>query len=193
MRQRARTLGCAGLLTLALPSWSLAQTDVEPLLVQARGATARRDYPAAIEALQKALEEVRRAAPLVADPFLLVAEPAKSYGGYVPRRSAEFRRNEELHFYLEPKNLVYPRSPEGLYKPAFDVGFEIVDGDGHVVARQDRFGSFQFSSKSALQDIYVNLHLTFEGAPPGHYEVRFTMKDANSAKTVTMKQAFKVM
>jgi hypothetical protein len=38
----------------------------------------------------------------------------------------------------------------------------------------------------------VNLHLTFEGAPPGAYEVRFTVRDRNSAKTATVKQAFKV-
>ena len=195
MRQSARILGCAGLLALGAPSWSPAepQAEVEALLVQARSATARRDYPAAIDALQKALAEVRRAAPLVADPFLLVAEPAKYYGGYLPRGNAEFRRNEDLNFYLEPKNLVYPRSPDGLYKPGFDVGFEIVDADGDVVARQERFGSFQFTSRSVLQDIYVNLHLTFEGAPPGAYEVRFTVKDANSAKTATVKQSFKVM
>jgi len=187
--------GVAAVLALAAgpAAPSAAQTDLERLLARSRAAVGRRDYPAAIEALQKALEEVRRAAPLAIETFMLVAEPAKSYGAYVPRKDAEFRGGEELHFYMEPKNLVYPKTADGTYRPAFDVGFEIVDKDGSSVAREERFGSFLFTSRSAPQDIYVNLHLTFEGAPPGAYEVRFTVKDVNSGKTATVKQPFKVI
>jgi len=195
MRHGARVLAWAGLLALAQGSWSplLAQAELEPLLAQARGAAGRRDYPAAIDALEKALAEVRRAAPLAIEKFMAVQEPAKFFGGYAARKNADFRPGEDLHFYLEPKNLVYPRSADGTYRPAFDVGFEIVDKDGDTVGKQERFGSFQFTSRSALQDIYVNLHLTFEGAPPGAYEIRFTVKDTNSAKTATVRQAFKVV
>jgi hypothetical protein len=195
MGQRVRAFAGAGALVLAQATWSplAAQGDLEPLLARARAASGRRDYPAAIDALQKALEQVRRAAPLAVEKFMVVQEPAKSYGAYVPRKNAEFRANEELHFYLEPKNLVYPKSADGTYRPAFDVGFEIVDKDGATVAKQERFGSFQFASKSALQDIYVNLHLTIEGAPAGTYDVRFTVKDTNSDKTATVTQTFKVV
>ena len=192
---RMQLAGAAAILVLANGpvAPSAAETALEPLLATARASVARRDYPAAIDALQKALEEVRRAAPLAVEKFMAVREPAKMYGGYVPRGSAEYRQDEELHFYLEPKNLVYPKAADGTYKPAFDVGFEILDKDGASVAKQDRFGSFQFTSQSALQDIYVNLHLTLTGAPPGAYEVRFTVKDVNSDKTATVKQAFKVI
>ena len=195
MGQRVRVVAWAGALALAQGSWSplAAQADLDALLAQARASAGRRDYPAATDALQKALEEVRRAAPLVLEKFMVVAEPAKYYGGYVPRKNAELRGGGDLHFYLEPKNLVYPRSADGTYRPAFDVGFEIVDKDGDVVGNQERFGSFQFASRSALQDIYVNLHITFTGAPPGTYEIRFTVKDTNSDKTATVTQAFSVM
>jgi len=195
MGQRARVLWGVGLLAMGLAAVgpAAAQAALDPLLATARAAATRRDYPAAIDALQKALEEVRRAAPLALEKFMPVQEPAKMYGGYVPRRNAEYRQNEELHFYLEPKNLVYPKAADGSYKPAFDVGFEILDKDGASVAQQERMGSFQFTSQSALQDIYVNLHLTLTGAPPGAYEVRFTVKDANSDKTATVKQAIKLL
>lgn len=190
-----RVFAWAGALALAQGSGSplLAQADLEPLLAGARAAAARRDYPAAIEALQKALEEARRAAPLAIEKFMAVQEPARSYGDYVARKNADFRAGEDLHFYLEPKNLVYPRSADGTYRPAFDVGFEIVDKAGETVGKQERFGSFHFTSRSALQDIYVNLHLTLEGAPPGAYEIRFTVKDANSSKTATVKQGFNLV
>ena len=195
MGERMHFAAAAAVLTLiagaAAPS--AAQTDLEPLLSQARAAATRRDYPAAIEALQRALEEARRAAPLAIEKFMVVAEPAKSYGAYAARKNAEFHGKDPAHFYLEPKNLVYPKTTDGSYKPAFDVGFEIVDKDGNSVAKEERFGSFQFVSQSALQDIYVNLHLNFEGAPPGAYEVRFTVKDVNSGKTATVKQPFKVI
>jgi hypothetical protein len=194
MGQRVRVAVIAGSLLLAWGPLPLqAQADLEPLLARARAAAGRRDYPAAIDALQKALEQVRRAAPLALEKFMPVQEPAKAYGGYVPRKNADYRPGEDLHFYLEPKNLVYPQAADGTYRPAFDVSFEIVDKDGDTVARQERFGSFQFMSRSALQDIYVNLHLTFEGAPPGAYEIRFTVKDTNSDKTATVKQTFKLV
>jgi hypothetical protein len=170
-----------------------AQDGARPRLAQAEGALARRDYPAAIAALEQALREVRQAAPLAVESFALVGEPAKSYGAYAARPNAEFRGKEEMHFYLEPKNLVSSRSAAGLYEPGFDVDFEIVDEDGDTVAKQERFGSFRFTSKSALQDIYVNLHVSVEGAPPGAYEIRFTLRDANSPKTATVKQAFRML
>ena len=194
MGKRVRVVAGAAMLVLAQGSWSrlAAQADIEPSLAEARAAAGRRDYPRAVLALQNALEEMRRAAPLAVEKFTAVEEPAKAYGAYVPRKDAAFRGNEEMDFYLEPKNLVYPRQADGTYRPAFDVGFEIVDSQGATVARQERFGSFQFVSRSALQDIYVNLHLTFDGAPPGAYEVRFTVKDTSSGKTATVKQAFKV-
>lgn len=195
MGQRARVLMGLGLLAVWPAPIGRAATpaDLDQLLATARAAAARRDYPAAIDALQKALEDVRRAAPLAIEKFMAVQEPAKMYGGYVPRKNADYGQDEDLHFYLEPKNLVYPKSADGTYKPAFDVGFEILDKDGASVAQQERFGSFQFTSRSALQDIYVNLHLTLKGAPRGTYEVRFTVKDTNSEKTATVKQVINLL
>jgi hypothetical protein len=185
-------LGCVVVLAHGSSQLLNAQVGAEPLAL-ARTALARRDYPAAIEALEQALTEVRQAAPLTIESFVVVAEPAKSYGAYAARRNAEFRGDEQMHFYLEPKNLVYSRGADGLYKPGFDVGFEIVDKNGVTVASQDKFGSFRFTSKSALQDIYVNLHVSVEGAPAGDYEIRFTVRDANSAKTATVKTAFRML
>lgn len=130
-----------------------------------------------------------RAAPLSAQPFVLIAEPAKAYGAYLPRRDNVFPRDEEMHFYLEPKNLVYPKTGQGLYKPAFSVDFQILDAAGNVVAKRERFGFFQFSSKSPLQDIYANLNLEFTGAPAGSYQVRFVLRDTNSPKTATVTQS----
>ena len=99
-----------------------------------------------------------------------------------------FQRGEQLHFYLEPKNLVYSRTAQGLYEPAFSIDLQILSTDGEVLANQESFGYFRFSSKSPLQDIFVNLQVTLSGAPTGNYQIRFLVHDANSEKTATVTQ-----
>jgi hypothetical protein len=166
----------------------LAAADIGPLLDQAKSAAAQHDYPRALAALHTALEQVRHEAPLTVAPFLPVSEPAQFYGGYTPRRDAVFRRGEQLHFYLEPKNLVYPRTAQGTYEPAFSIDLHILSDSGEVLADQERFGFFRFASKSLLQDIFVNLKVTLTGAPAGKYQIRFTVRDANSEKVATVVQ-----
>jgi hypothetical protein len=171
-----------------LPVHPATAPDIAPLLDQAKRAATQQDYDRAIEALQSALEQVRILAPLTAKPFLLVIEPAKFYGDYKPRQDAAFHRGELLHFYLEPKNLVYPRTTQGLYEPAFSIDLQILSAAGEVLATQERFGFFRFSSKSPLQDIFVNLQVTLTGAPASTYQIRFLVRDANSEKTTTVTQ-----
>lgn len=115
-------------------------------------------------------------------------EPANFYGDYKSRQDAVFQRGEPLHFYLEPKNLVYLRTPQGSYEPAFSIDLQVLSSDGEVLVNQERFGFFRFSSKSPLQDIFVNLHVTLSGAPAGNYQIRFLLHDGNSEKTMTVTQ-----
>src|SRR5262245_19460805 len=89
-------------------AWAAEAVNLSVLLNAAGQAVAERDYARALGALEAALNQVRLAAPLTVEPVCLVAEPAKFYGGYIPRSGTVFQRGELLHFYLEPKNLVYP-------------------------------------------------------------------------------------
>jgi len=63
-----------------------------------------------------------------------------------------------------------------------------VTAAGQVVVSQQRFGSFRLPTKSAVQDIFLNLKVTLSGAPPGEYRVRFVVRDVNSKKTATVIQ-----
>jgi hypothetical protein len=140
---------------------------------------------------------VRKDAPLMAKPFLLVAEPAKFYDDYTPRQETVFQRGEQLHFYLEPKNLTYPRRANGLYEPAFSIDLQILSADDQVLAEQERFGFFHFTSKTPLQDIFVNQKVTLIGAPTGDYKIRFMVHNfmvhnANSEKTAALVQPIKL-
>ena len=64
----------------------------------------------------------------------------------------------------------------------------MIAADGKLVVRQDRFGSFRLPTRSAVQDLYLNLKVTLSGAPPGEYSVRFVVRDLNSKKAATLTQ-----
>lgn len=178
---------------LAIGTWAVATqpaaaADVSGLLARAAAAEKSGDPAATIKALEEALETVRAAAPLSVKPFVLVTRPAKFYGDFAPRVDAAFRGGEAQQFYLEPKNLVYPRTATGTYEPAFEVDLRVLTADGKLVVSQDRFGSFRLPTKSAVQDLYLNLKVTLSGAPPGAYSVRFVVRDLNSKKAATVTQ-----
>ena len=185
-RAKAAVVACA---VLAAAGAGPARADVLVQIEAAKAAAERKDHAKTVAALEQALDEARQAAPLTARPFVLVTGKAPSYGAYTARPNNVFAGDEEMYFYFEPKNLVYPKSAQGLYAPGLSVDLELLDADGTVVARKDAFGDFSFSSRSRLQDIFVNLTLSMTGAPPGRYTVRYTLRDKNSPKTAILTQA----
>jgi len=131
---------------------------------------------------------VRQEAPLALEPFLLVSRKAALFGDIEPREDTTFKGSEELLFYMEPKNLVYGRGAGGTFEPGFAVDLEVIDAEGDVVASKENFGSFTFTSKSRLQDVFLNLTTQLNGAPPGDYTIRFTVRDLHSKKTAQVEQ-----
>lgn len=178
---------------LTISSWAVASppaaaADINALLARAAAADKGGDHAGTIKALEQALEMVRVEAPLTVKPFVLVTRSAKFYGDFALRADATFSGGEAQQFYMEPKNLVYVLTAAGTYEPAFDVDLQILTAAGKVVVSQERFGSFRMPTKSAVQDIYLNLKVTLSGAPPGGYSVRFVVRDLNSKKTATVTQ-----
>lgn len=45
-----------------------------------------------------------------------------------------------------PKNLIYLRTAQGSYEPAFSIDLQVLSSDGEVLFNQERFGLFRFSS-----------------------------------------------
>jgi len=135
-----------------------------------------------IATLERQLEEARNAAPLTVEPFFAVKEPAKYFGNYEPRRDMVYRSGEEMHFYAEPKNLIFPKDARGIYKPAFAVDLEVTAADGKSMKKAN-FASLKLDTRSRIQDLYLNLDVSLTSAPPGKYNVKFTLRDQNSKKT----------
>lgn len=137
-----------------------------------------------IESLERQLEQARDAAPMVIKSFTAVVKPAQYFGDYEPRKDNVFRRSEKLYFYGEPKNLTFPKNAKGLFEPAFEVDMEIGGPDGKSM-KQTKLMSFKLPTRSRVQDIFLNLSLSLSSAPPGKYNVKFIVRDVNSAKSAS--------
>ncbi len=137
-----------------------------------------------VATLEKQLEEARNAAPITVEPFVLVGDPAKYFGNYEPRKDNVYRSGETMHFYAEPKNLIFPKDARGVYRPAFAVDLEVTSSDGKSMKKAN-FATFKLDSRSRIQDLYLNLDVSLTGAPPGKYNVKFVIHDQNSKKTAT--------
>ena len=135
-----------------------------------------------IEALERQLEQAREAAPMVVKPFMTVKRPASYFGDYEPRPNNEFRRGEKVLFYGEPKNITFAKKAGGVMEVAFHVDVEIKGPDGKTIG-QEKLMSMKLPTRSRVQDIYLNLDLELDKAPPGKYAVKFTVRDQNSKKS----------
>jgi hypothetical protein len=135
-----------------------------------------------IETLERQLEQARAAAPMQIKPFMAVAREPRYFGDYEERKSLTYKRGEQLIFYGEPKNLVM-RNAKGTYEPAFDVDVEVSGPGGKM--KKDNFMSFNLPTRSRVQDIFLNLTLSLGEAPPGKYNVKFTVRDKNSKKSAS--------
>lgn len=144
-----------------------------------------------IESLERALEKARFEAPLVLRPFVVLARPARYFGDYEQRRDTVFTRGEKLYFYIEPKNLVIVKNPQGLFEPAFEVDLEVQPPKGAPI-KQPGFATFRLPGRSRVQDIFLNLTLNLGEAPSGVYNVRFLVRDLNSNKTSRVEQTVTV-
>ena len=137
-----------------------------------------------VAALERQLEQARNAAPMRIEPFMAVKREPQYFGDYEQRPNLVFKRGEKLMFYGEPKNLVINRNAQGVYEPAFDVDLDI-KGPGGQSMKKDQFMSFKLPTRSRVQDIFLNLTLSLDSAPPGKYNVKFTVRDRNSKKSAS--------
>jgi hypothetical protein len=190
MRMLAGRKGWAaiGAIAFAIASAGTRAADIGALTAKAAAAAKSGDLNASSEALEQALDAVRLEAPLALKHFTLVKEPVKYIGVYEPRSDATFRSGEQMFFYAEPKNLVYPRTAKGTYEPAYEVDLEVKGPDGKTM-KKPQFANFRLASKARVEDVFVTMTLSLSGAAPGKYDVRFIVRDLNSKKSASVTQA----
>ena len=141
-----------------------------------------------IEGLERQLEQARDAAPMVVKPFTASTRKAKYFGDYEPRKGNEFKRGEEMFFYGELKNLTFKKNAQGVFEPAFEVDLEVKAAKDGKTMSQPKVMSFKLPTRSRVQDLFLNLSLSLDQAPPGNYNVKFTIRDLNSKKVAVAAQ-----
>jgi hypothetical protein len=67
------------------------------------------------------------------------------------------------------------------------VDLEVTDVNGKSM-KMDNFEQFKLDSRSRLQDLYLNLRVSLNNAPPGKYHVKFRIRDKNSKKSAEIAQ-----
>jgi hypothetical protein len=149
------------------------------LFLAAMGAAGAAD----IAALERQLEEARNAAPITVEPFVISSKAADYFGDYDVRKDAVFRSGEQMHFYAEPKNLVLAKNAKGIYNVSFVVDLEVTAADGRTM-KQPEFAKIKLDSRSRIQDLFLKLDVALTKAPAGKYNVKFTIRDQNSKKSL---------
>ncbi|HEY8565711.1 MAG TPA: hypothetical protein VIL65_09440 [Beijerinckiaceae bacterium] len=146
-----------------------------------------------VEARQQAVVEAWEKTPLTARRAVFVTAPATIYGAFQERPSNTFKSGEPLYSYVEPVGYAWKSLGNGEYAFGLTVDFTIKRPNGQVLGGQEKFLNYAQTSRYRNQEVMVNLTLTISGAPPGDYIVTYTMRDANSAKTATIEQPFKIV
>jgi hypothetical protein len=188
-----------GLLVLALSGSALAQNGWEtpvapPSKLTAPAAHASSAAPTLddIAALQKAVTDAWEETSLTQRRALFVTEKADLYGHYAPRSSSEFKANEKLVTYVEPVGYVW-KADGDIFDFGVTVDFVVKSRDGKILAGQEGFGKFAFSSSNKVQELMLNLTMSLDGAPPGRYILQYKLHDLYSDKTSTFEQPFSIV
>lgn len=190
-----RTIGRAALAAAML--WGMGMSDVGAGELVDRAAQAEElagqgDAAGAYDAMHEALVALNAAIPLSIRRAVFVAEPPQGYGVYNPRETNGFASTEALVAYVEPIGVTWAPI-QGLHRAEMTVDFEILTPDGQVLANQNGFAEFNFTSRARNTELMTHLTLELTGAPPGKYVLRYVYNDKNSGESASIELPFEIV
>ena len=145
-----------------------------------------------IEAIEASLAQAWERARLTQRHAFFVSERAELYGGYAERSSSTFAAEDKLVTYVEPVGYAWTPTPEGGYRFGFTLDFKVKTPDGKVLAGQDGFQAFRFTSRFKNREVFMNLTMSLTGIEPGSYVLVYTLHDQGSDKTSSFEQPFTI-
>ena len=180
---------------------SRAQPEAEPepaaapLLEQARQSLAQGQARQALGQLDRAAQALWQRLPLALPQALLVAEPAKGYGIYQPRKNNVYLvasperpvfpgKGQPMYIYLEPVSYGVENLPDGRKQISFAMDVELFDGQGKQLFSKKNFMRVQSVSRHFDRQFFLNVTVNLKGAPTGTYKLRLTLKDLVGKKVV---------
>ncbi|MCB1491946.1 MAG: hypothetical protein KDJ77_09125 [Rhodobiaceae bacterium] len=153
--------------------------------IRAEQLQAAGDAAGADSALADAHAKLWEAGPLYVRRAALVKAPAASFGNFEARADNRFAPGEAIRLYIEPAGYGFTKTATG-YSVSFQVDAEIVSDNGTTIwGRRDihRFGA---DSTTRVFEFFDTLAFDLQGLPPGDYDIRTTLTDSATQKTVTI-------
>ena len=179
----------------AAPTPAATISDPAPLLEQARQSLAQGQTHQALGQLDRAAQALWQRLPLALSQALLVAEPAKGYGIYQPRKTNVYLvasperpvfpgKGQPMYIYLEPVSYGVENLPDGRKQISFAMDVKLFDGQGKQLFSKNDFMRVQSVSHHFDRQFFLNITVNLKGAPTGTYKLRLTLKDLVGKKEV---------
>lgn len=125
------------------------------------------------------LRPLWNALPFTATAAVLTAEPAGAYAQYRLRKHGRYSSTEPIYIYLEPIGYRFVNTPAGLIF-GFDADVAFLTPEGELLAEINDFARFEFAAGREVYEVYVNITLDIGSVPPGHYQLRTTLRDQHA-------------
>ncbi|BEQ12944.1 hypothetical protein [Desulfoferula mesophila] len=165
-----------------------AQGDPAALLQEALGSLKEGREEEAQAQISRAAEALWEKLPLKLARTVLVAEPAKGYGIYKPRKDNVYLmaspdrpvfpgRGQPIYIYMKPLNYGLKSLPDGSREISFAMDVELLDAQGKELFGKKNFMKVNTISQGYKREFFLNVTLNLKGAPIGAYELRLTLKD----------------
>lgn len=145
-----------------------------------------------IDALDRAVTDAWEKTPLTQRRAMFVSEKASLYGGYAERPSNAFAQGEKLLTYIEPVGYGWKPVENGAYRFGITLDFAVKGADGTLLARQEAFQTFDFTSRFKNREVFINVTMSLDGIQPGRYVLVYTLRDNASAETSRFEQPFTI-
>lgn len=163
-------------------------SDPAPLLEQARQSLAQGQDRQALGQIEGAALALWQRLPLELARAILVAEPAKGYGIYQPRKDNVYLvasperpvfpgKGQPMYLYLEPVGYHLEALPGGRAQISLAMDVDLFDAQGKSLFSKKDFMRTQTVSHHFNREFFLNVTVNLKGAPPGVYQLRLTLKD----------------
>lgn len=117
---------------------------------------------------------------VVVDALHLTDGRADGYRDRAPRATSTFKRGDQIHIYIEPRNFV-TRYEDGHVKAALTIGIEVRDSDAKVISRSDSAWKLPYNVMAPSHLPLTNVYAAFSTTPinldPGRYKVTLRVLD----------------
>ncbi len=134
---------------------------------------------------------------------LLVAEPARGYGIYTPRKDNVYLhappgkplfpgKGQPIYVYLEPMGYEVKRVKGNRYRFGVSMDASLLDEKGNLLFGKENFLRQEVESHHFIREFFLNVTLNLKGAPPGQYMLRLTVQDVGSGRRASAKLPIRI-